>query len=136
MKSLSFAGALAIAMTFGTTLALAQTGPTVGDGKNSITPAYPYNSGGAAAQIGDGSNTTKIPTTTPGYNVGTGSAQVGDGSNTKPVSTLTPGYSVGVGTTPKGPTSQDRSGQRAEPGAATRYGTAEQQQVGPSLVGD
>ena len=73
MKALKLAGAAAIAVTFGTTLALAQP------------------------QIGDGSNFKPAPTTTPGYNVGTGSAHVGDGSNTHPISPTTPGYSVGTG---------------------------------------
>ena len=74
MKALSLAGALAIAMTFGTAMALAQTGPQIGDGKNSITPPYPYNVGGGAAHVGDGSNSGPVPTP---YYSGTGSAAKG-----------------------------------------------------------
>ena len=73
MRALKLAGASAIAVTFGATLALAQP------------------------QIGDGSNFKPAPLTTPGYNVGTGSAHIGDGSNTKAISPTTPGYSVGTG---------------------------------------
>ena len=71
MKALNLAGAVAIALTFGTTMALAQS-------------------------VGDGSNTKPLSTKTPGYNVGTGSARIGDGSNAKPLSTTTPGYSTGT----------------------------------------
>jgi hypothetical protein len=74
MKALCVAGALAVAMTFGTALAEAQTSP----------------------QVGDGNNSPPISTKTPGYNLGTGAAHVGDGTNTKPMSTTTPGYNVGT----------------------------------------
>jgi hypothetical protein len=71
MTALKLAGAAAIALTFGATVALAQP------------------------RIGDGSDFKPAPTTTPGYNVGTGAAHIGDGSNTKPISPTTPGYSDG-----------------------------------------
>ena len=79
MKALSVAGALAAAITFGTAMALAQTGP----------------------RIGDGTNSPPVPPTTPGYNIGTGSAHLGDGRNTQPVSSATPGYSIGTSASPK-----------------------------------
>lgn len=78
MKSLSVAGVLALALALGSAPALAQTGPHVGDGSNSVTPPYPYNAGAGAAHVGDGSNSTTPPYP---YNVGSGAAHVGDGSN-------------------------------------------------------
>lgn len=103
MKALNLAGAVAIALTFGTTMALAQQGH-VGDGSNTkpiptTTPGYSVGTG--SAHVGDGSNSKQISPTTPGYSVGTGSAQVGDGSNLKAAPTTTPGYSVGTGSAKK-----------------------------------
>jgi len=77
MKALNLAGAAAIALTFGATVALAQP------------------------RVGDGSNTKPITTTTPGYSTGTASAHVGDGSNTRPISPTTPGYSTGTASAQK-----------------------------------
>lgn len=76
MKAFSVAGALALAMTFGTAMAFAQSTPAphIGDGTNSVTPAYPYNVGGGSAHVGDGGNSGPAPTP---YYSGTGSAQKG-----------------------------------------------------------
>lgn len=84
MKALSVAGALAVAMAFGTAMALAQSVP----------------------QIGDGSNSHPVSTKTPGYNVGTGSAHVGDGSGANYLKNqqllrTEPGYSIGGGSSRK-----------------------------------
>ena len=78
MKAMSLTGVLAVALTFGSAIALAQTGPRVGDGSNSVTPPSMYNSGGAAAHVGDGTTSGQAPYS---YNVGEGAAHVGDGSN-------------------------------------------------------
>jgi hypothetical protein len=81
MKPLSIAAALAVALTLGTAMAVAQTGPGahVGDGHNSVTPPNPYGVAGGAARIGDGSDpgfaqTQRELRTEPGYSVGGGSA--------------------------------------------------------------
>lgn len=106
MKALNLAGAAAIALTFGTTMALAQSQPQVGDGSNTkpmSTTTPGYNIGTGSAHVGGGGDTKPVPTTTPGYNVGTGSAQIGDGSNTRPLSTTTPGYSTGTAAAHKKP---------------------------------
>jgi hypothetical protein len=78
MKALRVAGAFAVAMAFGTAMALAQSVP----------------------HIGDGSNSNPISTKTPGYSVGTGSAHVGDGSSSNYLKNqqllrTEPGYSIG-----------------------------------------
>lgn len=79
MKALSIAGALVVALAFGATMAVAQTGPRLGDGSNSVTPQYQYNVGGGAANIGDGSDPNFLKNqqqlqSEPGYSIGTGSA--------------------------------------------------------------
>lgn len=101
MKALNLASAVAIALTFGTTVALAAN---VGDGSNTkpISPTTPgYNVGTGSAHVGDGTNTKPISPATPGYSVGTGSAHAGDGTNLKPAPTTTPGYNVGTGSAKK-----------------------------------
>ena len=90
MNTLRFAGAVAVAVALGTVAAMAQSGPRVGDGSNSVTAPYSY-SGGAAAKVGDGSNTTAVPFS---YNVGGGAAHVGDDTDTKPAPYQ---YYVGAG---------------------------------------
>lgn len=106
MKALNLAGAVAIALTLGTTMALAQSQPSVGDGTNTkplATTTPGYNIGTGSAHVGDGTTGKALATTTPGYSIGTGSARIGDGSNTKPLSTTTPGYSTGTASAHKKP---------------------------------
>lgn len=66
MKAMSLAGAVAIALTFSTAAALAQSGPHVGDGKNSLDPytgqaPYAYDVGSGAAHVGNGANSKLVP---------------------------------------------------------------------------
>ncbi|HTW73094.1 MAG TPA: hypothetical protein VME47_24670 [Acetobacteraceae bacterium] len=77
MKPLSIATAVAVALTFGATVASAQTGPNGGNGQNPMASLYPTAIGSAAAHIGDGADpnylkTQQELTTEPGYSVGTG----------------------------------------------------------------
>jgi hypothetical protein len=128
MKALSVAGALAVAMTFGTTMALAQSSPQLGDGTNSpaISKATPgYNVGTSAAQLGDGSNFKPIPKTTPGYGLGNGAAQLGDGSNFKPIPKTTPGYSLGNGSAQLGDGSNTPGLSTTTPGYSVGTGSAQ-----------
>jgi hypothetical protein len=88
MKPLSVAGAFAVAMAFGTGIALAQSVP----------------------HIGDGSNSRSMSTKTPGYSVGTDSAHISDGSSpdylkNKHSIQIEPGYSIGTGSAQQSATS-------------------------------
>jgi len=96
MKALNLAGAVAVALTFGATVALAQP------------------------HIGDGSNTKTISPTTPGYSVGTGSAHIGDGSNYKPVPSTTPGYSIGTSSAHAGHSAHAAHGKNLKPASAKK----------------
>jgi len=75
MKALGISGTLAVFVTFGTTMAVAQAG----DGTNSITPQSQYSFGKGAAYVGDGSDPHYLEDQQrlllePGYSIGTGSA--------------------------------------------------------------
>jgi len=79
MKPLTIAATFTAALALSTAMAFAQAGPQLGDGHNLTIPPNSW-SGGAAAHIGDGSDSNYLKTqeelrNDPGYSIGTGSAE-------------------------------------------------------------
>jgi hypothetical protein len=75
MKPLIIAAVLAVPLTFGPGMALAQSSSNPGSGQNSAATGYSVK--GGAAHLGDGSNPNYLKTqkellTEPGYSVGPG----------------------------------------------------------------
>jgi len=88
MEAMRLAGAAAIALSFGATMALAQPGPHLGDGSNTkpiqtTTPGYSVGAG--SARVGGGSDSGANLSILPQYDISSGSARVGGGSNAHPI---------------------------------------------------